>query len=269
MSAMQKREGYISPSGVRIAGDFRENLIIDRHDPVFANMRASKIKHLQSVNSEDAVTWNVFRSLRQITPSVWLPSLWQRAFPASACPPDMEAVVKLWQSIPPPAGLLAGGAEGASEIDVVIEAPTWVWFIEAKYRSDISFRTTTRPERDQVLRNLDVGSHDAGERDFFFSLLIADERASPEGVKRISEYSDLSVPRAKLLAHRPDQLQNLKAIGLLTWAALAEVLEEASRAAPQEDERAYAARAINWLSERGLTKQAVAERKPIQAKFAT
>ena len=164
---MQKAEGYLSPSGVLIADDFRDNLIIDRHDPVFADMRASKIKHLRSANSEDAVTWNVFRSLRQIAPHAWLPGLWQRAFPACACPSDLSAVVRLWQSIPPPVGLLAGGDEGASEIDVVIEASTWIWFIEAKYRSDISFGTTTRPERDQVLRNLDVGSYHAGVRQFF------------------------------------------------------------------------------------------------------
>ena len=52
--------GRLSPSGIWIADDFRSNLIIDRYDPVFADMRASKLKHLRSVNSEDAVTWNVF-----------------------------------------------------------------------------------------------------------------------------------------------------------------------------------------------------------------
>jgi hypothetical protein len=46
-------------------------------------------------------------------------------------------VVRLWESCPPPLGLLAGGDEAASEIDVIIEAPTWAWFIEAKYQSDI------------------------------------------------------------------------------------------------------------------------------------
>jgi len=68
-------EGHVSPSGVFIAEDFRTNLIIDRYDPVFADMRASKLKHLRSANSEDAVTWNVFRSLRQIAPQAWLPVL--------------------------------------------------------------------------------------------------------------------------------------------------------------------------------------------------
>jgi hypothetical protein len=70
---MENHRARLSPSGVLIADDFRENLIIDRYDPVFADMRASKLKHLRSANSEDAVTWNIFRSLRQIAPQVWLP----------------------------------------------------------------------------------------------------------------------------------------------------------------------------------------------------
>jgi hypothetical protein len=235
-------EGQLSPCGVLIAADFRTNLIIDRYDPVFADMRASKLKHLRSANSEDAVTWNVFRSLRQIAPDVWLPHLWHRAFPSITCPPDLMAVVRLWESISPPIGLLAGGDEGPSEIDVVIEAPTWVWFIEAKYRSDISTGTTTRPERDQVLRNLDVGSYYAGVRQFFFSLLISSEAKSPVGVKRIRDYADLSIPRTKLREHRPDGLQNMRGVGQLSWAALGEVLAEVSKAAPREGERAYACR---------------------------
>lgn len=248
---MNSDEGQLSPSGVRIAPDFRANLIIDRYDPVFADMRASKLKHLQSANSEDAVTWNVFRSLRQITPEAWLSGLWQLAFPSMTCPSDLKAVVRLWESVPPPLGLLAGGDEGTSEIDVVIEAPTWVWFIEAKYRSDISTGTTTRPERDQVLRNIDVGSYHAGVRDFFFSLLISSELRSPEGVKRIREYTNLSAAAGKL-PHRPDGLHNVKGVGQLTWTQLGDVLAEASKAAPREDERAYATRAATWLRERVL-----------------
>ena len=249
---MHSDEGHLSPSGVLIAADFRTNLIIDRFDPVFADMRASKLKHLRSANSEDAVTWNVFRSLRQIAPDAWMPALWRRAFPSIVCPTDLKAAVKLWESIRPPIGLLAGGDEGASEIDVVIESSTWVWFIEAKYQSDISTGTTTRPERDQVLRNIDVGSYHAGVRQFFFTLLISSEAKSPLGAQRILEYANLSVPRAKLRAHRPDGVENLKAVGQLTWAALAAVLAEASTAALREDERAYATRAIAWLQERGL-----------------
>lgn len=92
---MNSQEGQLSPSGVFIAADFRMNLIIDRYDPIFADMRASKLKHLRSANSEDAVTWNIFRSLRQIAPRAWLPGLWQHAFPSRPCPTDLNPVVRL------------------------------------------------------------------------------------------------------------------------------------------------------------------------------
>jgi len=245
------RQSELSPSGVEIAADFRDNLIIDRYDPVFADMRASKLKHLRSANSEDAVTWNVFRSLRQITPEAWLGCLWQQAFPSIPCPSDQRVVIKLWQSVPPPPALLVGGDEGVSEIDAVIEAPTWVWFIEAKNTSDISLGTTTRPGRDQILRNIDVGTYYAGVRPFFFSLLVRSEDHSPEGLGRIRKYSDFSAPRSKL-EHRPDGLQNLSAIGQITWGALGSVLEEASTQASREDERSYALRAEGWLRSKGL-----------------
>src|SRR5258707_12014280 len=100
---MNSDEGQLSPSGVFIAADFRSNLIIDRYDPVFADMRASKLKHLRSANSEDAVTWNVFRSLRQITPDLWLSRLWQYAFGNSA-PHDLNACIELWKTVEPPLG---------------------------------------------------------------------------------------------------------------------------------------------------------------------
>jgi hypothetical protein len=244
-----------SPSGVPIARDFRDNLIIDRYDPVFADMRASKIKHLRSANSEDAVTWNVFRSLRQIAPPHWLPQLRALAFAEAGYTDDLNATVSLWPSIRPPLGLLMYGDEGASEIDVLIEAPTWVWLIEAKYRSDISTGTTTRPDRDQVLRNIDVGSHYAGVRKFFFSLLIESEARSPEGKARTEAYADFQVVRDRLKDHRPDGLPNLTGIGLLTWSNLHAVLRGAAESASRQDERDYARRVSDWLIDRKIVRE--------------
>ena len=243
-----------TPSGVKISHDFRSNLIIDRYDPVFADMRASKLKHMRSVNSEDAVTWNVFRSLRQITPGAWLPSLWKRAFPSLERPADIVAAVNLWVSVPPPLGLLATGDEGASEIDVVVETSSWVWCIEAKHRSDISTGTTTRPDRDQILRNIDVGSYYAGVRRFYFSLLISSEKLSRRGVETLDRYADHSIVRDRLKGHRPDGIQNLIGLGKLTWNDLAEVLREAEGSAEREDERDYASRALRWVTDRVLTR---------------
>jgi hypothetical protein len=242
----------VTPGGVRVVADFRENLIIDRYDPVFVNMRASKLKHLRSENSEDAVTWNVFRSLGQIDPAVWLPELCRRGLPDMPPLSGLRCSVSLWVAVSPPSALLEDGDEGVSEIDVVIEAPSWVWFVEAKYRSDISTGTTTRPLRDQVLRNVDVGSCYAGVRQFFFSLLVSSAGRSPLGAEAVARYRDLAVPRSLLSSHRPDGLTNLKAVTLLTWADLGAVLTTAIRDVHRADERGYAERALAWLQQKGV-----------------
>ena len=251
----EQSEGTVAKttkSGVRISDDFRDNLIIDRYDPVFAMMPASKLRQIRSENSEDAVTWNVFRSLRKIDPAVWLPELARRGLQGAAPLPPDGAVVSLWPSVVPPPALLADGDEGNSEIDVAIEDATWVWFIEAKYRGDISTATTRRPERDQVLRNIDVGSYYAGTREFFFSLLVATSEASPLGAAAVARYRDLAVTRALLCGHRPDGLANLRVVTLLTWSDMAAVLSEARDSAVRIDEKHLADRALEWMRVKDL-----------------
>ena len=176
--------------------------------------------------------------------------------PMSRSPRPIQFVVNLWNAVPPPPGLLALGQEGDSEIDVVIECPSWVWFIEAKYQSDTSTRTTTRPLRDQVLRNIDVGSYYAGVRTFFFSLLVRERSRSPIGVDTVSRYANLETPRSLLDAHRPDGLCNLRAVTLLTWAKLGTVLREARDSARRIDERGYAERALSWMQRKDLLSDA-------------
>ena len=240
---------------VHVADDFRDNLIIDRFDPLFLGMRASKLTHMKSENSEDAITWNVFRSLRQITPAAWLPALWGEAHSESAPRYDGLATY-VWRSIAPPPSLVITGDEGRSEIDVLIETPWWVWVIEAKYTSDISERTTSRSDRDQVIRNIDVGSYFAGTRDFYFSLLVKDEAHSPRGAKAVGKYSDLGGVRAMLAGHRPDGLPNLKSVTLITWAQLGHTLHVATQKALFAAERGYAERALAWLKAKGLAADA-------------
>ncbi len=240
--------GDRSQSGVFQFRDFRDNLIIDRYDPVFAGMRGSKLESLRSENSEDAVTWNVFRSLRQIGPEVWFPELFARSFAGSHLPDFGQPSVRLWETIAPPPSLRrVQKDEGDSEIDVLIESDSVVWFIEAKYRSDISVKTTNNPGRDQILRNLDVGTYYAGVRAFYFSLLVLSQDRSPDGVAAVRKYQAGSDVVRDRLRHRPDGLPNLKGMGVLTWSDLASSLALCAEAAPRPDERAYASRAVEWL----------------------
>jgi predicted RNase H-like nuclease len=246
----QARGVTVSKSGVRLSDDFRDNLIIDCYHPDLATMRGSKRDRLRSENSEDALTWNVFKSLAQVDPSFWLPLLHSRALPCAHIAPASQIVtMHLWKNIDPPPSLrLHQRDEGPSEIDVMIETEFAVWFIEAKFKSDISTGTTNNATRDQIVRNLDVGSWYAGVRDFYFALLIMDEASSPRGVEILRNCAD-AIPK---LDHRPDGMTNIKGIGLLRWADVAAILATCAREAPRHRERAYAERAVSWLKERNL-----------------
>ena len=160
-------QGSHSASGVFLFNDFRDNLIIDRYDVGFLSMRGAKTHSMRSANSEDAITWNVFRSLAQIDPAFWLPRAFRRAFGRDEAVTSHVIGVQLWQRIqPPPSIRLFQKDEEESEIDVLIETERFVWFVEAKFRSDVSERTTNNPNRDQVIRYLDIGTWYAGVRDF-------------------------------------------------------------------------------------------------------
>ena len=255
---MTHEENYkYSKTGVKITDDFRNNLIIDRYHPEFFNMRAGKLSHMQSENSEDVVTWNVFHSLRQIKPEIWAPSLYSKAFSNNE-KSDFEkyinsTVINLWKTVSPPPSLVEEGDEGKSEIDICIESPNWVWFIEAKLTGDISKRTTIRENRDQIIRNIDVGSYYAGVRDFYFSLLIKSEKRSKIGVKKIEEYSNNSKIEEILAGHRPDKLVNLKGISTIRWQHIGEVLHSAN--ITDEIENTFCERALNWMESKKLYKK--------------
>ena len=211
-----------SKSGVKIYDNFRNNLIISRYDNQFVNMRSDKIDKIKSVNSEDAVTWNFFKSLRAIEPELWFPKLFYCSFGNACKYLSDKIIIDLWKEVSPPQSIKdTQKEEGNSEIDVIIESKDFVWFLEAKYRSDISIKTTNNENRDQIIRNIDVGSNYAGSKDFYFSLIYFDEKYSQLGIKKVSEYKDIGIDGLKkILIHRRDSLENIKGISCFNWTDL-------------------------------------------------
>jgi hypothetical protein len=238
-------------SSVKLAADFRDNLIIDRYDPQFVPMRASKLEYMRSENSEDAITWNVFRTFRQIDPRLWYPSLFRKSFPDSDPGNPRFVTVELWFRERPPATLQH--REGPSEIDVMIKTPSDVWFIEAKYKSDISRRTKYAPNRNQIIRNIDVGSSGAGIRDFWFSLLILGGTGASLGEQTLLDYKANRERIFNELTHRSDRLKNLREIGRLTWRDTADVLEQCVEYSTLAAEKQFAGRALTWLQQKGIS----------------
>ncbi|ULT59582.1 DUF1643 domain-containing protein [Neobacillus drentensis] len=233
-----------SMTGILRNLDFRDSLIIDKYNSDLETWRSNKLDHLKSENSEDAMTWNVFRSLKQINPNIWLPSLYKNSF-HQECGYSSESVeIILWKRILPLARLVK---EGPTEVDIIIETNEFVWLIEAKYKSDISKNTTHDTSRNQVIRNIDVGLDYAKGKDLYFSLLILDEKHSPAGYSITNKYRQSIVHVEKELPYRLDGCKNLKGISIITWTDVLNVLNETNKLAENEFERFIAKQAEEWL----------------------
>ena len=173
------RKFIYSDTGVKVFVDFKDNLIIDPDDPIIANQarnwRYSKgivkeLSYLGSENSEDAMTWNVFKTLEKSNPESWFSQI----FPQIILDKDeqfIDPMLRFWDKFFPP--LLRSIPEGETHVDLTIETSNKLIFIEEKYKADISKKTKHDPNRDQIIRNIDVGSWAAKKRakEFYFILL--------------------------------------------------------------------------------------------------
>ncbi|MEQ6377438.1 DUF1643 domain-containing protein [Bacillaceae bacterium S4-13-58] len=234
-----------SQSGILLNKTFRDSLIIDKYDIELHRWREKKLEQVRSENSEDAMTWNVFKSLKQINPSYWLPHLFKQSFHQDFTYPLEFIDVTLWKKINPPLNLPT--KEGQSEIDVIIETNNFVWIIEVKYKSDISLGTTHDKSRNQIIRNIDVGLDYSNGKDFYFSLLILDEAHSPQGFHNMNVYTYSRDLVKGDLTHRNGNLLSLRGIGLLMWSDILYLFDYIKGTTDSEFERVVAEQAELWL----------------------
>jgi len=140
---------------------------------VFDRGREKGLPKICSENSEDAMTWHYFSHLLKTPIEVkrrWLERFLKMALEWS--PRSIQDFLNHSNSVrflfwhgkevppyfdPPPS---LQNREGRTEVDLAILAhPIGVVFVEAKYKSEISFHTTYDRYRDQIIRNIDVGTY--------------------------------------------------------------------------------------------------------------
>ncbi|MBD8027811.1 hypothetical protein H9636_14250 [Ureibacillus sp. Re31] len=234
-------------SGVYLQEHFRDSLIIDRYDPQLERLRKRKQEQLSNQYSEDAIVWNVFRTFNQIDRSLWIEPLFQTSFHINF-PYSIDAIkIHFWKRIRPPKSYPL--LEEQSEIDIIIESDEFVWFLEAKYKSDILFNTTQHRKRDEILRHIDVGTNYARKKDFYFSLIIMDKYSSPYGYRMTTEYRDSIEGIIGLLPHRKN-LANLKGINVFTWKEVQSLFKTVYLYSKNKYEKFIADQASYWLLEK-------------------
>jgi len=188
-----------------------------------------------SEHSEDALTWRYFSPLLEMTREekrIWLQIFLEETYRTKPYPNVAESLaeaeIMFWRGrkaspfYEPPPNL--GYTEGNTEVDLSIQSPKAMIFVEAKYRSEIALHTSHSSSRDQIIRNIDVGTYYAWKRgmDFYFILLAP--LKSWKSIERLNLYREDPNKMTERLPHRSDignKLEQLTAnLGFITWERL-------------------------------------------------
>jgi len=89
-----------------LASSFRSRLIIDRYSSVLSRLPLRRQVSLADPKRPDAEIWNVFRTLAQLDPALWLPRILALGrIPSVPAAADLAAGVglTLWKRVKPPA----------------------------------------------------------------------------------------------------------------------------------------------------------------------
>jgi len=206
-----------------------KELFGDKHEKV------KGLPKICSENSEDAQTWMHFSPLLSMSPQKrgnWLEAFLEDSLKRK---PKQDLVktlpkakLKFWRGkrakpmYKPPPNL--GYPEGNTEVDLTILTEEAIIFVEAKYHAEIDTRTTHCPNRDQIIRNIDIGTYYAWNKSLNFYFVLLTSSNCNKSRKLLKHYLENPQEIVDCLPHRTDIPKKIEQItdnmNLITWNQL-------------------------------------------------
>lgn len=196
--------------------------------------------------SEDVVTGHLVQALRVLNSRWWLSDILNVALGTTRFRRQVYRKLRIepWVNKPPFPRDLLPWDEGSTQVDfqITFENPPTTVYVEAKYASDLSFRTangdgTQGYPTDQLIRNVRVGLRECGYYDDSNSLFEMGRRdfavvllTPSKGHPLIRRYSDPSRLKAAIpYSDRLSRLPRSAIVGELDYSDLISVLRKNSR----------------------------------------
>jgi hypothetical protein len=198
-----------------------------------------------------ALTWNVFKTLEQIAPSVWMRPLVARCagLPDGYDSAPHVTAVTCWSDLKPAASaVLRRGRRNGVPVDAIVDTDDTIITVLAPAQDDLLGRVLSDTAADGLLDVAEATACLAGNRAAYVTVVLpleADEEVWSARVRRRAE----RVLRVVNASHRGPS--NIRGIGVTTWSALYDLLSEvgASRFISRT-EQACARTTADWMRER-------------------
>lgn len=173
-----------------------------------------------------ALTWNVFKTLEQVAPSLWMRLLVARCvgLPDNYDSAPRISKVACWPNLKPaPSSTLRRGLVQSIPVSAVIDTDDTVVTVLAPGTSELLDRILSDTAADGLVSVAEATAWLAGTRAAYVSVILPLESDSPEWIERVQ--------RRATRAHRALLAQgrgptNLRGIGAGNWPALQELLAE-------------------------------------------
>jgi hypothetical protein len=195
-------------------------------------------------DSEHVVLGNVFGVVKNLPPDAAL-NPWLNRITTGAVFAATSWRFDFWQKQRRPQGVI----EGSTEVDLVLESTAALVFVEVKMGAAPSAGAKSDPERNQLIRNLDVGFARAGREQTQFALVyVTPDQAVPEIVSRIRE-------RPPVFPGSPDidPRQIASCLHWSSWAAIADSVANAYEAGALSDvAQNFALDLLAYVAKKGL-----------------
>jgi len=227
--------------------DLREEFVIAPHHPDRLRRPSARLGVIAADRFQQALTWNVFRTLELLAPAFWLRRFHVRLTGDPAAVPAQVLRVSLWQSTPLPPIQRIDGARPEVAIDVIVETEHAVWTLITA--------NPVQPEHvhDQMTTVIDAGGWLAGAREHYCGVIEEEieTRSVADSLKTKYARSRASVQLRS--ASRPPAEPNLKAVGGLRWRDLSAVLRDCEQSdSLPAIQRALARHTLAWLESVGI-----------------
>ena len=233
------------PSHVR--HDDREQFVIAPHHPDRLRRPAASVGATADERFQQALAWNVFRTLELVSPSFWVRRFHLRLTGEPSVVPPQIARVHLWQHLRLPPIQRIDGERSDVVADVLIETEHAVWTLVApSTRNDVT-------DSDQMAAVVDAGGWFAGTREHCCGVIESNATSTSPGLVLRRRYSRSRDSARLRSATRGPATPTHVQWGVIRWSELTALLQDCSEAANLPAvERALAQNALDWLTTVGI-----------------
>ena len=229
------------------AVDAQDQFVISPHHPDRLRRPSPRGAAADGDRFQQALTWNIFRTLEMVAPAYWLRRFHTRLIGQPSLVAPQVVQVQLWRALPLPPILQIDGARPDVTVDVVIETEHDVWTLIVPCPGEVA------DIQDRAVHVIDAGAWLAGARAHHCGVIESDGDSAIAGSLLKSRYARSRDSAALRSASRGPAAPSTITWGVIRWPDLAALLRECSEARNLPPiERALATNAMDWLYAVGI-----------------